>query len=196
MESYVAGKWRALGGETTPLLDAATGAVVAQLPLAAVPAGEALEHARAAGTAIRDLSFQQRAAMLKQLGGFLMGRKEELYEAAYPTGATKRDSGIDIDGGIGTMLAYASRGRRELPDGNVVVEGPVEPLGKTGVYVGQHVLTPLTGAVLQVNAFNFPVWGMLEKLAPAFLAGMPSVVKPAPQTAYVTEACVRMILDS
>jgi oxepin-CoA hydrolase/3-oxo-5,6-dehydrosuberyl-CoA semialdehyde dehydrogenase len=196
MDSFVAGEWRAAKGETTPVLDSSTGAEVARLPLTPVPAAEALDYARAQGPAIRALTFHERAAILKQLGQHLLANKDVLYDLSAQAGATKRDSAVDIDGGAGTVLSYASKGRRELPAGNLVVDGPVEPLGKTGAFVGQHVLTPRTGAVLQVNAFNFPVWGMLEKLAPAFLAGMPSICKPAPQTAYVTEACVRLITES
>jgi oxepin-CoA hydrolase/3-oxo-5,6-dehydrosuberyl-CoA semialdehyde dehydrogenase len=196
VDSFVAGAWRSPQGDTQPVLDSSTGEVVAQMPLAPVPAAEALAYARANGAALRDLSFHDRAAILKQLGTYLLERTDVLYELSAKAGATKRDSGVDIDGGAGTMLSYASKGRRELPAGNVLVDGPVEPLGKTGAFVGQHVLTSRTGAVLQVNAFNFPVWGMLEKFAPAFLAGMPSICKPAPQTAYVTEACVRLIDES
>ncbi len=196
MESYVAGRWRGTKGEAVPVLDSSTGAEVARMPLGPVPAAEAFAYARDSGAALRALTFHDRAAILKQLGNYLLERKDVLYESSAQAGATKRDSGIDIDGGAGTLLSYASKGKRELPAGNVYVEGLVEPLGKTGAFVGQHVLTPLTGAVLQVNAFNFPVWGMLEKLAPAFLAGVPSICKPAPQTAYVTEACVRLIDSS
>jgi oxepin-CoA hydrolase/3-oxo-5,6-dehydrosuberyl-CoA semialdehyde dehydrogenase len=196
MDSFVAGTWRSPTGETLPVLDSSTGAVVAQLPLAPVPAAEALAYARQHGPGLRALSFHERAAILKQLGTYLLEHKDVLYDLSAQAGATKRDAGIDVDGGAGTLLSYASKGRRELPAGNVYVEGLVEPLGRTGAFVGQHVLTPLTGAVLQVNAFNFPVWGMLEKFAPAFLAGMPSICKPAPQTAYVTEACVRLIDES
>ncbi len=196
MQSFVAGAWRTLDGDTAPVLDASTGEEVARLPLAPVPAAEALAYARAHGANLRALSFQDRAAILKQLGTAVLERKEELYALSAQAGATARDAAVDVDGGAGTLLSYASKGRRELPAGTVLVDGPVEPIGKTGAYVGQHVLTPLTGAVLQVNAFNFPVWGMLEKLAPAFLAGVPSVVKPAPQTAYVTEAALRIMLET
>jgi oxepin-CoA hydrolase/3-oxo-5,6-dehydrosuberyl-CoA semialdehyde dehydrogenase len=161
-----------------------------------VAAAEALAYARERGAELRALSFHDRASILKKLGTHLLERKDVLYELSAQAGATRRDSAVDIDGGAGTLLSYASKGRRELPAGSLVVDGPVEPLGKTGAFVGQHVLTPLTGAVLQVNAFNFPVWGMLEKLAPAFLAGVPSICKPAPQTAYVTEGCVRLIDES
>lgn len=196
MRSYVAGGWRTLPGGTLPVLDSSTGADVAQLPLAPVPAAEALQHARTHGGALRALSFHARAGILKQLGAAVLSHKDELYALSAQAGATPRDAAVDVDGGAGTLLSYAAKGRRELPAGSLYVDGPVEPLGKTGAFVGQHVLTPLTGAVLQVNAFNFPVWGMLEKLAPAFLAGMPTVVKPAPQTAYVTEACVRLLVET
>jgi oxepin-CoA hydrolase/3-oxo-5,6-dehydrosuberyl-CoA semialdehyde dehydrogenase len=196
VESYVAGRWVRAGGESQPLLDATTGQVVAHVPTGPVPVADALAHGRTAGAGLRDLTFHERAALLKQLGGFLMERKEELYELSFATGATKRDAAIDVDGGIGTLLSYASKGRRELPAGSVYVEGAVEQLGKGGTFVAQHIHTPLQGVALQVNAFNFPVWGMLEKLAPAFLAGVPSIAKPASQTAYVTEACVRLVVES
>ena len=196
MESYVAGRWRPIQDEGTPVLDATTGAEVARVPTTPVPAAEALAHARASGAALRELTFHERAVLLKALGSYLLERKDELYELSYATGATTRDSGIDVDGGFGTLLSYASKGRRELPAGSVYVDGPVEPLGRGGTFVAQHLYTPLRGVALQVNAYNFPVWGMLEKLAPAFLAGVPSVVKPASQTAYVTEACVRQVMDS
>jgi oxepin-CoA hydrolase/3-oxo-5,6-dehydrosuberyl-CoA semialdehyde dehydrogenase len=197
LESWVGGRWRTPDDEGLALRDATTGQQVARLSTAPVPAAEALAFARSTGgPALRELSFHERATVLKALGLHLMERKEELYELSFATGATRRDSAIDIDGGFGTLLTYASRGRRELPAGNVVVDGPTEQLGKGASFVGRHILTPMRGAVLQVNAFNFPVWGMLEKLAPAFLAGVPSVVKPAPQTAYVTALCVRQIVES
>jgi oxepin-CoA hydrolase/3-oxo-5,6-dehydrosuberyl-CoA semialdehyde dehydrogenase len=148
------------------------------------------------GPALRGLTFPQRAAALKALGAHLMAVKEEFSELSFATGATKRDGAIDLDGGFGTLLVYASKGRRELPDGTVLVDGPVEQLGRGGTFVGRHIMTPLQGAAVQVNAYNFPVWGMLEKLAPAFLAGVPSIVKPAGQTAYLTEQVVRSIVDS
>ena len=197
LEHYVAGRWHAPEDEGAPLLDAVPGDEVARLSTRPVPAAEALRHAReVVGPQLRELTFHQRAALLKQLGTHLMERKEELYETSFATGSTRRDSAIDIDGGIGTLLAFASRGRRELPDGHLALDGPVEPLGRGGTFVAQHVLTPLRGAAVQVNAYNFPVWGMLEKLAPAFLAGVPSIVKPAPQTAWVAALAVRRIVES
>ena len=197
VESYVAGRWRSPSDEGAPLLDAATGVEVARVSTAPVPATEALAFARSnGGPSLRASTFRQRAAVLKQLGTHLMAHKEELYELSYATGATRRDSSVDVDGGIATMLVYASKGRRELPDSDGFLDGPVEQLGRGGTFVGRHVMTPLRGAAVQINAYNFPVWGVLEKLAPAFLAGMPSVVKPAEQTAYVTELLVRRIVES
>ena len=196
MESYVAGRWRAMQGEGRPVLDATTGEEIARVSTAPVPAAEALDYGRSRGAGLRALSFHERAGILKQLGTYLIERKEELYALSYSTGATLRDAAIDVDGGFGTLLSYASKGRRELPAGTTYVDGPVEALGRGGTFVAQHLYTPLRGVALQVNAYNFPVWGMLEKLAPAFLAGVPAIAKPASQTAYLTEACVRQIVDS
>jgi oxepin-CoA hydrolase / 3-oxo-5,6-dehydrosuberyl-CoA semialdehyde dehydrogenase len=197
LESYVAGRWQAPPDEGAPLVHAATGEEVARVSTAPVPAQQALEHARAvAGPALRELGFPERAAALKRLGTHLMAVKEEFYDLSAATGATRRDSAVDLDGGFGTLLVYASKGRRELPAGTVLLDGPVEQLGRTGSFVGRHLMTPLQGAAVQVNAYNFPVWGMLEKLAPAFLAGVPSIVKPASQTAFLTELVVRSIVES
>ena len=193
MDHFVAGAWRDRADPGLAVLDPSTGDVVATVSQDAVPAEQAFTYARARGADLRHLTFQDRAAILKKVGSHLMEHKQELYDLSFATGATQRDAAVDVDGGIGTVLSFASRGRRELPDSNVWLDGPVEKLGVG--FVGQHVLTPRHGVVLQVNAFNFPVWGMLEKLAPAFLAGMPTIVKPAPQTAFVTQACVRLMTD-
>ena len=145
------------------------------------------EHGRTVGgPALRELTFHQRAALLKALGGHLREHREELYAVSARTGATLFDSKFDVDGGIGVLLAYASKAKRELPNDTVYVDGAVEPLGRGGTFLGQHICTPLHGVAVQVNAFNFPVWGPLEKFAPAFLAGVPSVVKPASPTAFLT----------
>ena len=138
------------------------------------------------GPALRELTFHERAELLKEVGQLLREHREELYALSYRTGATLYDSKFDIDGGIGVLLSYASKAKRELPNDTVFVEGPPEPLGKAGGFLGQHILTPLHGVAVQINAFNFPVWGPLEKLAPALIAGVPSLVKPASQTAYLT----------
>ena len=197
LESYAAGKWIPAGADAQSLAHAATGEVVARAGGATLDTGAMLAEARGkAGPALREMTFHARARILKALGAYLMERKDQLYALSYFTGATKGDSWIDIDGGIGTLMLYASKGRRELPDSRVYLDGDVEQLSRNGTFLGQHVSTPLQGAAVQINAFNFPVWGMLEKFAPAFLAGMPSIVKPATQTSYVTEACVRMMVES
>jgi hypothetical protein len=134
--------------------------------------------------------------MLKALAKRLLEFKEELYTLSYRTGATKDDSWIDIDGGIGTVFAYASKGARELANSRLHLDGSVEGLSKTGTFVGQHIFVPREGAAVHINAFNFPVWGMLEKLAPALLAGVPAIVKPATATAFLTELAVRRIIES
>src|SRR5690606_33912315 len=138
------------------------------------------------GPALRAMTFHQRAAMLKGLAQYLNERREPLYELSYDTGATKSDSMIDIDGGIGTLFVYASKGRRELPDDVIYIDGALETLSRDGQFVGQHVATSLQGVAVHINAFNFPVWGMLEKLAPTLLAGVPAIVKPASSTAWLT----------
>jgi len=138
------------------------------------------------------MTFHQRALMLKDLAKYLMERKEEFYALSAATGATRTDSWIDIEGGIGTLFAYASSGRRELPNTRLLVEGAPEVLSKDNSFVGQHILTPLEGTAVHINAFNFPCWGMLEKLAPTLVAGMPAVIKPASQTAYLTELMVAL----
>jgi oxepin-CoA hydrolase/3-oxo-5,6-dehydrosuberyl-CoA semialdehyde dehydrogenase len=125
-----------------------------------------------------------------------MARKEELYELSFQTGATRKDGWIDIEGGAGTLFSFSSKGRRELPDAHVLMDGALEPLSKSGTFVGQHIYTSLRGAAVHINAFNFPVWGMLEKLAPTLLAGVPAIVKPASATSYLTEAAFRVMIES
>ena len=195
--SYICGRWHEGSGEGALLRDATTGAVVAQASTGGVDFGAALDYARrVGGPALRDLTFHQRAALVKQLAKFLMDRKDEFYALSYATGATKADSWIDIDGGISTLFVFASKGARELPDSRVYVDGAAEALSKGGTFIGQHICTPLEGAAVHINAFNFPVWGMLEKLAPTLIAGVPAIVKPATATAYLTELVVRRIVES
>ena len=197
LESWVAGRWVAPTDEGAPLLHAVTGEPVARVSTRPVPAREALRHAReVGGPALRALDVAQRAALLKQLGTHVLAVRDELAELSSATGATTADAAFDVDGGAGTLLVYASKGRRELPAGPVLLDGPVEQLSRGGTFVGRHVMSPLRGAAVQVNAYNFPVWGVLEKLAPALLAGVPSVVKPASATAFVTERLVRSVLDA
>jgi oxepin-CoA hydrolase/3-oxo-5,6-dehydrosuberyl-CoA semialdehyde dehydrogenase len=197
LRSYVQGGWHTAPDEGRPLHDAVTGQEISRLSSTGVDFAAALEHGRrVGGPALRALTFHQRAGLLKALSGHLREHREQLYATSARTGATLGDSKFDIDGGIGVLAAYASRGRRELPNDTVYVEGPVEPLGRGGTFVGQHVCTPLHGVAVQVNAFNFPVWGPLEKLAPAFLAGVPSLVKPASPTAFLTAELIELIVGS
>src|SRR5215211_82871 len=197
LESYVSGRWFAASDDGAPVADAVTGETVVRISSTGLDVPAMLAHARTVGgPALRELTFHQRAGLLKQLGLRLMAGKDDFYALSRRTGATDRDSAVDVDGGFGTLLSYASKGRRELPDDTVVLDGGVEPLGRRGTFAGQHLYTPMRGVAVQINAFNFPVWGFLEKLAPAFLAGVPTVVKPASQTAYLTEAVFRRIVES
>ncbi|WP_183099578.1 phenylacetic acid degradation bifunctional protein PaaZ [Nocardioides pelophilus] len=197
LQSYVAGSWQAGDGEGDPLLDAVTGDEVARVSSRGIDLRAMVDHARTTGgPAVRALTFHERAGLLKALAKHLDGAKDELYALSLHTGATRRDAMIDVDGGIGTLFSYASKGARELPNDTIVLDGDLERLSRGGTFVGQHVYTSRPGVAVQVNAFNFPVWGLLEKLAPAFLAGLPTIAKPASQTAYVAEALVRAVIDS
>jgi oxepin-CoA hydrolase/3-oxo-5,6-dehydrosuberyl-CoA semialdehyde dehydrogenase len=197
LRSYVNGAWIAPAGEGKPVLDAVTGEEVIQVCSAGIDFAAALGYGRGTGgPALRELTFHQRAMLLKELGLKLRDHRPELYELSARTGATLGDAKFDVDGGIGVLLSYASKARRELPNEVVYVEGPPEPLGKGGTFLGQHILTPLRGVAVQINAFNFPVWGPLEKFAPAFIAGVPSLIKPATQTAYLTARLVELITES
>ncbi|QRZ14562.1 phenylacetic acid degradation bifunctional protein PaaZ (plasmid) [Paracoccus methylovorus] len=197
LESYVCGRWTPGSKHGQPLLDAATGMPVAVIDSSGIDFAAALAHGREkAGPKLRAMSFHERAAMLKALGLALMAQKEEFYAESLHTGATRTDGWVDIEGGIGTMLTYASKGRRELPNTRVLTDGDVEGLSKDGSFSAQHILTPLHGVAVHINAYNFPIWGMLEKIAPTLLAGVPCVVKPASQTAYLTELMVRRIVET
>jgi oxepin-CoA hydrolase / 3-oxo-5,6-dehydrosuberyl-CoA semialdehyde dehydrogenase len=196
LRSYVEGRWSAPDtGE--PVRDAVTGDVIAEVSSAGVDFGAALDYGRSVGgPALRELTFHDRAALAKSVGQLLREHRDELCQLSLRTGATRYDSKFDIDGGIGVLLSYASKAKRELPNDRVLVEGPPEPLGKAGQFLGQHLLTPRLGVAVQVNAFNFPVWGPLEKLAPALIAGVPTLIKPASQTCYLTARVVELIIDS
>ena len=197
LRSYVSGRWHTAPDEGVALHDAVTGEEVARISSTGVDMAAALDYGRrTGGPALRELTFHQRAALLKALASHLREHRDELYALSARTGATLGDSKFDVDGGIGVLFAYASKGKRELPNDTVYVDGGVEPLSKGGTFLGQHIATPLRGVAVQINAFNFPVWGPLEKFAPAFLAGVPSLVKPASQTAYLTEKLVELIIES
>ena len=195
--SYVNGSWTSPSAEGAPLLDAVTGEQVATISSAGIDMRAALGYGRAVGgPALRGLTFHERAAILKSAGQFLREHRPELYALSARTGATLADARFDVDGGIGVLASYASQGRRELPDDTVLLDGDAAQLGKGGQFLGQHILTPRHGVAVQINAFNFPVWGPLEKFAPAFLAGVPSLVKPASSTAYLTARLVELIVES
>jgi oxepin-CoA hydrolase/3-oxo-5,6-dehydrosuberyl-CoA semialdehyde dehydrogenase len=197
LRSYVSGSWFTASDEGRPLYDAVTGDVITRISSEGVDMGGALAYGRqTGGSALRELTFHQRAAMLKALASYLREHRDDLYALSARTGATLGDSKFDVDGGIGVLFSYGSKGRREMPNDTVYVDGDVEPLGKGGTFLGQHIYTPLRGVAVQINAFNFPVWGPLEKFAPAFLAGMPSLIKPASPTAFLTERLVSLIVDS
>ena len=196
LQSWIAGRWLGASPAQT-LRSAIDGRPVATTHAEAPDFGEALDHARGTGLpALMAMDFQQRAARLKALAKYLGERKETLYAISAHTGATRTDSWIDIEGGIGTLFAYAGIGSNELPGGNLVHEGPVLPLGKQGGFAGTHILVPRGGVAVHINAFNFPVWGLLEKFAPSFLAAMPCIGKPATATSYLTEALCRLIAES
>ena len=194
LESYLCGAWRKGRGTPKPLANAATGDVVAEIDSTGLDFAEALEHGRRAGAQLRAMTVHERALMLKALGLKLMDQSTDFHALSLATGATPKDGQIDIEGGIGTLLNYASKARRELPNTRLLTDGDVEPLSKDATFSAQHILTPLRGVAVHINAFNFPIWGMLEKLAPNILAGMPAIVKPASQTAYLTELMVRRII--
>ena len=196
LQSYIGGHW--LGRQAAqPLRSAINGKPIYNTHAEAIDFGEAVAHARHVGLpALMALDFQQRAERLKALAKYLNEHKETLYATSAHTGATRADSWIDIEGGSGTLFAYAGIGSNELPSGNLVHEGPAIALGKTGRFQGTHILVPRGGIAVHINAFNFPIWGLLEKFAPAFLAGMPCIGKPATATSYLTEAAVRLIQQS
>ncbi|UXY55709.1 phenylacetic acid degradation bifunctional protein PaaZ [Pseudomonas tohonis] len=196
LQSLIAGRWIGQHGAQT-LRSAIDGRALFRTHEERPDFAEAVEFGRRRGIpALMALDFQQRAARLKALGLYLNERKEQLYTLSRHSGATRADSWIDIEGGSGTLFAYAGIGTRELPSGNVVHEGPAMPLGKQGLFAGSHILVPRGGLAVHINAFNFPIWGMLEKFAPSFLAGMPCIVKPATATSYLTEAAVRLMHES
>ena len=196
LQSHIAGRW--VGAKpATQLRSAVNGAPVASTHAEAIDFGEAVHYARSVGLPnLLKLDFQQRAAILRALAKYITEHKEALYAVSAHTGATRNDGWIDIEGGSGTLFAYSGVGSNELPSGNVVHEGPAQALGKKGTFAGTHILVPRRGVAVHINAFNFPVWGLLEKFAPTFLAGMPCIGKPATATSYLTEALVRLIQQS
>lgn len=194
---YAQDRWVTGQGDGAALRSAVTGEVIGVAQSAGLDFGNMVQHAReVGGPNLRRLTFHERALILKALAQHLNEHKREFYALSTETGATKKDSWIDIDGGIGTLFVYSSKGRRELPNDTVLCDGPPELISRGGTFVGQHIYLPLQGVAVHINAYNFPCWGMLEKLAPTLLAGVPAIVKPASSTAYLTELMVRRIVES
>ena len=197
VQSYAAGTWVSPDKSARAIHSAVTGEKIAQAGTTALDYQAMLDHAKKeGGHALRAMNFHDRARGLKAMATYLNTHKEQLFELSFLAGSTRSDSWVDIDGGIGTLFAFASKGRRELPDGFTYLDGDVEQLSRNGTFVGQHICTPKLGVGVHINAFNFPVWGMLEKLAPTLLAGVPAIVKPATATSYITEACFRLMIES
>ncbi|MEL7133742.1 MAG: aldehyde dehydrogenase family protein, partial [Pseudomonadota bacterium] len=197
VHSFAAGAWVPPGPGARAISSAITGQVIAEAGNDALDVQAMRAYARdVGGPSLRAMTFHERARMLKALALHLREHRQPLYDLSFDTGATQADHLIDVDGGIGTMLIFASKGRREMPDAQVYLDGSPEQLGRDGQFFGQHIYTPLQGVAVHINAFNFPVWGMLEKVAPTLLAGVPAIVKPATATSYVTEACLRLMIES
>ncbi len=197
IKSYVGGQWVSGDGRSDMLVNSVNDNVIGQVNSLTSGFGDILDYGRQkGGVALRKLTTHERAEKLKLVAKYLLDRKDEFYRISYMTGATKADSWVDIEGGIGTVFSYTGIARRELNNDTFVVEGNVEPLSAGGSFVGQHILTSKEGVALHINAFNFPVWGMLEKIAPTLIAGVPVIVKPGTVSCYLTEAVVKAMIES
>lgn len=197
IESYACGAWTAGNDDGVEVRNAINGESVGWVSSKGLDFADMLNHGRnTGGPALRQMTIHERANMLKALARHLLDKKEAFYAISAKTGATRADGWVDIEGGIGTVFAYSGIARRELPNETFAVEGKMEQLSANGTFVGRHILTPKHGVSLHINAFNFPCWGMLEKIAPSLIAGVPVIVKPATVTCYLTEAMVREIIAS
>ena len=197
IQSYIGGEWVTGKDTGVEVFNAVNGQSVGSVSSAGIDFRESLNYARATGGhVLRAMTFHERANCLKALAQQLMAEKEKFYEVSAWTGATRIDSWIDIEGGIGTLFTYSSLVRREFPNECFLVEGEPQPLSKGGTFIGRHILVPKEGVAVHINAFNFPCWGMLEKIAPSLLAGVPVIVKPATVSAYLTEVMVKEIVAS
>ena len=196
LENYILGKWITGDGDGQALYNAVTADAIARATTKGIDFASVLTYARTKGNpALRKMSFHERGLMLRSLALHLREHLDEFYRISYQTGATKADSWVDIEGGIGNLFAYASL-RRKFPDEPYCLDGENHPLGKANTFMGHHLLIPKEGVAVHINAFNFPVWGMLEKIAVNLLAGVPAVVKPATVTSFLTEAVVKEIAAS
>jgi oxepin-CoA hydrolase / 3-oxo-5,6-dehydrosuberyl-CoA semialdehyde dehydrogenase len=196
LQNYIRGKWIEGDGEGQPLYNAITGDIIGYANTKGLNFASILEYGRNVGNpALRKMTFHERGRMLRTLALHLRNHLEKFYTISYQTGATKADSWIDIEGGIGNLFSYASL-RRKFPDETYCLDGDATNLSKNGHFIGQHIMVPKEGIAIHINAYNFPVWGMLEKIAVNILAGVPAVVKPATVTSYLTEAVTREIIAS
>ena len=196
LKNYALGQWTAGEGEGQSLFNAITGEKIAETSSKGLDFGEMMVYARnIGGPTLRKMTFHERGRMLKALALHLLSIKNKFYGSSAQSGATKLDSWIDIEGGIGNLFAYASL-RKQFPDETFYVDGEHAPLSKGGSFIGQHICVPKQGVAIHINAFNFPIWGMLEKIAVNLLAGVPAIVKPATVTCYLTELMVKEIVDS
>jgi len=196
LENYILGKWTPHDGDGLPQYNAVTGELIATCSSEGLDFAAIMDYGRrVGGPALRKMTFPERGRMLKALALHLTNIKKKYYDISYWTGATKADSWVDIDGGIGTLFAYASL-RRKFPDSPFMVDGETAKLSKEGTFIGQHIMVPKQGVAIHINAFNFPIWGMLEKISVNLLAGVPAVVKPSELTSFLTEAMVRDIIKS
>ena len=196
LKNYALGKWTAGEGEGQALYNAITGAKIAETSSKGLDFGEMMDYAReVGGPTLRKMTFHERGRMLKALALHLISIKDKFYALSAQTGATKLDSWIDIEGGIGNLFTYASL-RKQFPDETFYVDGEIAPLSKGGSFIGQHICVPKQGVAIHINAFNFPIWGMLEKISVNLLAGVPAIVKPATVTCYLTELMVKEIIDT
>ncbi|KJY82782.1 enoyl-CoA hydratase [Vibrio galatheae] len=197
LTSYIAGEWYFGSGKPRDVYSALTGEGLYQVSAEGMDTRAVLEYGREHGTkALSAMTFLERANMIKDLAKYLLSRKEEFYTLSNHTGATRVDSWIDIEGGVSTLFGYSSLANRELPNDTIWPEDELIPLSKEGGFAARHFLTSKTGVALHINAYNFPCWGMLEKLAPTWLAGVAAVVKPATETAYLTQAMVKAMSES
>ena len=195
LDSYIQGKWVTGSGEGRPVVDAVRGEPVCHVDSSGINMREVVEYGRrVGGVALRAMTFHERAIALKETAKLLMAKKEDFYTLSFKTGTTRADAWPDIEGGIGTVFSYASLVTREFPNDTVLLEGEMEGLSRNGTFVGRHILTSKPGVAVHINAYNFPVWGMLEKVAPSLAAGVPVIIKPATPTAYLTKAVVEEII--
>ncbi|MGD9800361.1 MAG: phenylacetic acid degradation bifunctional protein PaaZ [Parvularculaceae bacterium] len=197
LKNYALGTWTEGTGALAEIPSAVTSEIIARGGSGGLDFKAMADYARdVGGRNLRKLTFHERAAIVKALAQAVMEKKEELYQLNFHTGATRKDGWIDIEGGAGTFFSMASKAKRELPDGYVLADGGIEQISREGTFLAQHVYTPLKGLALHINAFNFPVWGMMEKLCVSLIAGVPAIVKPATATAYLAEAAFRVMVET